>query len=113
MNRNREHYTAEQRMSLANAFRVAKACMMSRPRYAMYYGVCCFLNAAYNDGQITILENETAREIIRSRLEGCAYVYTWLYNQGIPWQKITHRAMYKYRLRWLDSLISEFEQKGE
>jgi len=100
---------------IAEAFRAARSYIEgSKESY-----ICLALTAARHAGQITIPQSLAARAIIENRLGDRSYVTTWLfdkvpgfrdwYEKSLVIERIKELRL--YRLRWLDALIEEFDNK--
>jgi hypothetical protein len=57
---------------------------------------------------------EDIAELIRQRLKGCGTIKQWLFEKkGIPVFSFSDKQIQEYRLRWMDSLITEYERVGK
>ena len=75
--------------------------------------VCC----AIQDAAKSCKDMDRADEItalIRKRLKGCDTVTAWLFsNKSISTYDVPYQQIQDYRLRWMDSLIEEYERVGK
>lgn len=111
-------------MKTSEAFKQAKQCLqpIGEARYichalaeALYGRAAC---TARFDKWRSIYSTKTpgfstAIKVITDRIGGEAALETWLDRQGIEYGTYAPSQMEKYRHRWIDALIAEFEAKGD
>jgi hypothetical protein len=110
-------------MKTSEAFRQAKQCL--KPIGQAGYICHALAEAAYGRSVINAgfdwhaIYNtrrsgfKTAIKVIADRIGSDAPLETWLEQQGVSYWRHDPDQMEAYRHRWLDSLIAEFEAKGD
>ncbi len=99
----------------SEVFRVAKTYLNRGDQYKTDY-ICVAIGHAEEDNRVTWRASMRARQVIGSRLQDNATVTSWLKDRGyIPMRQdpFNHKQVQKYRHRWLNALIKEFEAKGD
>jgi hypothetical protein len=117
-------YTNEQRQAIANVFKKVHSRMQSNPPWAGYkyqYSryICDNIADTYHNDE----DKGLAGQVIRERIEHKFSVEYWLVDAGHISASFANEAryggpksfetrqMHAYRLRWLKSLIAEFNTK--
>lgn len=99
----------------SEVFRVAKNYLNKGNQDKTDY-ICSAIGWAEEDNWVTRKAAERARNVIGSRLQDNATVTSWLKDrQLIPRYQnpSNNKQVQKYRHRWLNALIKEFEAKGD
>ncbi len=102
-------------MKTSEIFRKAKKLVTYKPDNVWRRYICYGIEDSY----ISYKDSDRARKIINQRLgRGCNSLEEWMHEQGHAPKYFeltkTHRIkMQKTRHAWLDSLIKEFEAKGD
>jgi hypothetical protein len=99
----------------SEVFRVAKNYLNKGNQDKTDY-ICAAIGHAEEDELVTWKASMRARQVIGSRLQDNATVTSWLKDRGyIPMRQdpFNHKQVQKYRHRWLNALIKEFEAKGD
>ena len=112
-------------MKTSEAFKQAKQCL--KPIGHTGYICHALAEAAYGRSVLTVGTGDgwknirttrkpgfkTAIKVITDRIGSDAPLESWLIDNGIEYWKQEPEQMRAYRHRWLDSLIAEFEAKGD
>lgn len=78
--------------------------------------ICSAIGYAELDDLVTARAADRARRVIGVRLDDNVSVTSWLKDRGfVPMNKSPYNnvQVQKYRHRWLNALIREFEAKGD
>lgn len=95
-------------MKTSKVFKLARASIAS--------GHDRFICIAIVYGPGSVRDRSRAKQVITTRMGRVGDSGTlerWLENAGIPAHAQSALKMQAYRLRWLDTLIEEFETKGD
>jgi hypothetical protein len=96
-------------MKLSKVFTIAKA-QLPRGRCK---GICAVLYDLRQTGEVPRKDSYRAADIIGNRLDGSMYLGSWLEKHHYIYVGSNVRKYQATRLAWLDSLIAEFEAKGD
>lgn len=99
----------------SEVFRVAKM-YLNRGNQDKTDYICAAIGCAEYDNLVTSRAADRARRVIDLRLYDNATVTSWLKDRGyIPIRQDpnNNKQVQKYRHRWLNALIKEFEAKGD
>ena len=73
--------------------------------------ICNALELVCLEQDITRVESDAARRIIRDLISPCYSVKNWLLTvANVPEEQLTTIAVQTYRHEWLDHLIKEFSE---
>ena len=98
----------------SEVFRVAKMYLNKGNQDKTDY-ICQAIGTAEYDKLVTSKAANRAARIINKRLDGNMSVTSWLKDRGfipINQDPFNNKQVQKYRHRWLNALIREFEAKG-
>ncbi len=99
----------------SEVFRLAKTYLNRGDQDKTDY-ICVAIGHAECDNRVTVKASDRARQVIGSRLQDNVSVTSWLKDRGyIPMRQnpSNNKQVQKYRHRWLNALIKEFEAKGD
>jgi len=99
----------------SEVFRVAKNYLNRGDQDKTDY-ICAAIGWAEEDNRVTWKASMRARQVIGSRLQDTVSVTSWLKARGyIPMRQdpYNNKQVQRYRHRWLNALIKEFEAKGD
>jgi hypothetical protein len=99
----------------SEVFRVAKTYLNRGDQDKTDY-ICVAIGHAQWDKLVTNKAADRARQVIGSRLQDNVSVTEWLKDRGyVPRTQspYNNKQVQRYRHRWLNALIKEFEAKGD
>lgn len=99
----------------SEVFRVAKKYLNRGDQDKTDY-ICAAIGWAEEDNWVTWKASMRARQVLESRLQDNVSVTGWLKDRGyIPMRQdpYNNKQVQRYRHRWLNALIKEFEAKGD
>jgi hypothetical protein len=99
----------------SEVFRAAKKFLSKGNKDKTDY-ICCAIHDAECADLVTGRAADRARHVIQRRLKDNVSVTSWLKDRGfVPMNKDPYNnvQVQKYRHRWLNALIREFEAKGD
>jgi hypothetical protein len=87
---------------------------LSKTRSSGYGSWVCFALLEVSNTYKDLKRAEDIQELIRQRIQGYGTVKEWLFEKHkIPVFNFSDKQIQEYRLRWMDSLISEYERVGK
>ncbi len=82
--------------------------------------ICHALELAYSSGRIGLSDCHEVRDIVQERLGKCNSLEQWLRWQGIQRPSYGPKSIKEYCIKvqatrhaWIDSMIAEFQAKGD